>query len=113
MLLQLHVAQEETKYGFTPEELLDFVRSGGFNTLQATHVCGVMGMASNTDDTDRIANDFKKIRSTFETLRNDTTLGLRGFDIVSMGMSHDYQLAIDCGSTMVRIGTDIFGERQY
>lgn len=113
VLLQIHVAQEETKFGFAPDELLDFVRSGGFNSLTATHVCGVMGMASNTDDTHRIANDFKLIRSTYETLRNDPTLGLRDFNIVSMGMSHDYPLAIDCGSTMVRIGTDIFGERQY
>lgn len=113
VLLQLHVAQEETKFGFTPAELLDFVHSGGFNTLKATHVCGVMGMASNTDDIDRIASDFRMIRNTFETLRNDSSLGLRGFNIVSMGMSHDYHIAIDCGSTMVRIGTDIFGERQY
>ncbi len=113
VLLQLHVAQEETKFGFAPDELLDFVRSGGFNTLCATHVCGVMGMASNTDDIDRVRSDFRLIRQTFDTLRNDPDLGLRRFDIVSMGMSHDHQLAIECGSTMVRIGTDIFGNREY
>lgn len=113
VLLQLHVAREETKFGFLPDELLQFVREGGFDSLKATHVCGVMGMASNTDDRGRIIHDFQLIKDTFATLRDDPRLGLRGFDIVSMGMSHDYQLAISCGSTMVRIGTDIFGQRQY
>lgn len=113
VLLQLHVAQEETKFGFLPEELVQFVKDGGFNTLKATHVCGVMGMASNTDDRGRVSQDFRLIYDTFTTLRDDPTIGLRGFGIVSMGMSHDYQLAIECGSTMVRIGTDIFGQRQY
>lgn len=113
VLLQLHVALEETKFGFAPDELLDFVHSGGFATLRATHVCGLMGMASNTDDTDRIASDFRLIRHIFDTLRNDRRLALRGFDTVSMGMSHDYQLAIRCGSNLVRIGTDIFGAREY
>lgn len=113
VLLQLHVAREETKFGFAPDELLDFVQSGGFAKLRATHVCGLMGMASNTDDTSRIASDFSRIRHTFDTLRDDRRLALRGFDTVSMGMSHDYQLAISCGSNLVRIGTDIFGEREY
>ena len=70
-------------------------------------------MATNTDDTERIISDFRTIADTFRTIRTEIAPDLRGFDTVSMGMSHDYRLAVDCGSTLVRIGTDIFGERQY
>lgn len=113
VLMQLHVAAEETKFGFSPEELLDFFRSHRFESLKATHICGVMGMASNTDDEDRVRADFRLIRDTFDSIRESDSLGLRGFDIVSMGMSGDYPIAIECGSTHVRIGTDIFGFREY
>ena len=110
VLLQVHVAQEETKFGFLPDELLDFFRCRAFESLKATHICGIMGMASNTDDNTRVAADFRQIaglKKQIDTLCPD----LRGFDIISMGMSHDYQLAIEAGSTHVRIGTAIFGER--
>lgn len=110
VLLQVHVAQEETKFGFLPDELLAFFRNRAFESLKATHICGIMGMASNTDDIARVAADFRQIaglKKQIDTLCPD----LRGFDIVSMGMSHDYQLAIEAGSTHVRIGTAIFGER--
>lgn len=113
VLMQLHVAAEDTKFGFSPEELLDFFRSHRFESLKATHICGVMGMASNTDDEDRVRADFRLIRDTFDSIRESDSLGLRGFDIVSMGMSGDYPIAIECGSTHVRIGTDIFGFREY
>lgn len=113
VLMQLHVAAEQTKFGFTPAELLDYFRNRGFERLRATHICGVMGMATNTDDTERIISDFRTIADTFRTIRTEIAPDLRGFDTVSMGMSHDYRLAVDCGSTLVRIGTDIFGERQY
>lgn len=113
VLMQLHVAQEETKFGFTPDELLDFFRSRGFESLTNTHICGVMGMASNTDDEARVRADFAEIARVFHAIADDEALGLRGFDTISMGMSHDYLQAIDCGSTTVRIGTDIFGNRQY
>lgn len=113
VLMQLHVAAEETKFGFSPEELLDFFRLRRFESLKATHICGVMGMASNTDDEDRVRADFRLIRDTFDSIRESDSLGLRGFDIVSMGMSGDYPIAIECGSTHVRIGTDIFGFREY
>lgn len=113
VLMQLHVAAEETKFGFTPAELLDYFRNRGFERLKATHVCGVMGMATNTDDTQRIVSDFRIIADTFRTIRTEIAPDLRGFDTMSMGMSHDYRLAVDNGSTLVRIGTDIFGERQY
>ncbi len=110
VLLQVHVAQEETKFGFLPDEMLDFFRHRAFESLKATHICGIMGMASNTDDNTRVAADFRliaDIKKQISALCPD----LRGFDILSMGMSHDYQLAVEAGSTHVRIGTAIFGER--
>ncbi len=113
VLMQLHVAAEDTKFGFTPAELIDYFRNRGFERLKATHICGVMGMATNTDDTERIISDFRTIADAFRAIRTDIAPDLRGFEIVSMGMSHDYLPAVDCGSTLVRIGTDIFGERQY
>lgn len=113
VLMQLHVAMEETKFGFYPEELLAFFRERKFERLKATHICGVMGMASNTDDMTRVADDFRKIHSVFLEIADDSSLGLRGFDTVSMGMSGDWRVAVEQGSNMVRIGTSIFGPRQY
>lgn len=112
VLMQVHVAREETKFGFSPEELLDYFRGRRFERLQAVHLCGVMGMASNTDDAARVEADFRAIaglrRQVIEMCPD-----LRGFDTVSMGMSGDYPAAIACGSNLVRIGTDIFGSRDY
>lgn len=113
VLMQLHVAAEETKFGMSPDELIEFFDHKGHESLKATHICGVMGMASNTDDLSRVEADFERISNTFNSIRQNPTLGLRGFDIVSMGMSGDYPLAIKHGSTLVRIGTDIFGQREY
>lgn len=113
VLLQLHVAREETKFGFSVDELMDFFESRGFESLSAVHICGLMGMASNTDDMERVASDFKEISRCYDLLRNDKQLGLRGFDILSMGMTNDYEIAIREGSNHVRIGTAIFGEREY
>lgn len=113
VLMQLHVAAEETKTGFSPQELLDYFATQGYSTLKAVHICGVMGMASNTDDSARVRSDFKEIRRVFDSIRDNAPSDFRGFDIVSMGMSSDYKIALDEGSTMVRIGTDIFGARQY
>lgn len=112
VLMQLHVAREETKFGFSPDELMQYFADRRFERLQATHICGVMGMASNTDDQTRIADDFNLIATTFRDICTQCP-DLRGFDTVSMGMSHDYPLAVGCGSTMVRVGTAIFGDRQY
>ncbi|MCC8119084.1 MAG: YggS family pyridoxal phosphate-dependent enzyme [Bacteroidales bacterium] len=112
VLLQVHVAQEETKFGFLPEELYDFMRERRFEALKATHICGIMGMATNTDDTERVKADFQAIA---ECKRRCLEIApdLEGFDVLSMGMSDDYPLAIAEGSTLVRIGTLIFGPRQY
>lgn len=110
VLLQVHVAQEETKFGFLPDEMLDFFCHRAFESLKATHICGIMGMASNTDDNTRVAADFRLIADIKKQI-GALCPDLRGFDILSMGMSHDYQLAVEAGSTHVRIGTAIFGER--
>lgn len=112
VLLQVHVAQEETKFGFTPDELLQFVESGVINELTNVRVVGVMGMATNTDDVNRITEDFKAINQTFQNARALLKEN-KDFAQISMGMSDDYQLAIENGSTMVRIGSTIFGYRQY
>lgn len=112
VLLQVHVAQEETKFGFTPDELLQFVECGVINELTNVRVVGVMGMATNTDDVNRITEDFKAINQTFKNARALLKEN-KDFAQISMGMSDDYQLAIENGSTMVRIGSTIFGYRQY
>ncbi|MDE7349822.1 MAG: YggS family pyridoxal phosphate-dependent enzyme [Muribaculaceae bacterium] len=112
VLMQLHVAKEETKFGFSPEELIEYFTERRFERLKATHLCGVMGMASNTDDTDRVRDDFRVISETRKRIL-EAVPDLRGFDIVSMGMSGDWHIAVDEGSNLVRIGTAIFGERQY
>lgn len=110
VLMQVHVAQEETKTGFTPAELLDFFRRRAFESLKATHICGLMGMASNTSDTQRVNSDFATIAALKKEIKA-LCPDLRGFDTLSMGMSHDYPLAIANGATLVRVGTAIFGER--
>ena len=113
VLMQVHVAREETKFGFYPEALLEYFRERRFESLKATHICGVMGMASNTDDRERVTEDFSRIAEVYRTIREDASLGLRGFDLLSMGMSGDWPLAVDHGANVIRIGTAIFGERQY
>lgn len=113
VLMQVHVAKEETKFGFLPNELIAYFKDRKFEKLTNTHICGVMGMASNTDDMARVRADFAEIRELFRTIVSDESLGLRGFDQISMGMSHDWQLAVEEGATIIRIGSLIFGERIY
>ena len=113
VLMQVHVAREETKFGFYPEELLEYFHLRKFEQLHAVHICGVMGMASNTDDRARVAKDFADIAAVYRAIRDDESLGLRGFDTLSMGMSGDWPLAVEHGSNLVRVGTAIFGPRQY
>lgn len=112
VLLQVHVAREETKFGFSPDEIIDYFTARRFEQLKATHICGLMAMASNTDDTARIDSDFAHV----EDLRRQILQiapDLRGFTELSMGMSDDYPIAITHGATLVRIGSTIFGPRQY
>lgn len=112
ILMQLHVAAEETKFGFSPEELIELFRSRKYQEFRFVKFCGVMGMATNTDSTERILTDFRTISDTLHVIK-EIAPELTEFNSVSMGMSDDYPLAIDCGSTMVRVGTGIFGSRGY
>lgn len=110
ILLEIHVAEEETKTGWNIGELMDYVRTAPFARMPDLCVRGVMGIATNTDDEAVIRRDFGELRRCFELLR--PYFGAR-FDTLSMGMSHDYPLAVECGATMVRVGSLIFGERDY
>lgn len=110
-LLQIHVAQEETKFGFLPEELSDI--ESRMSNLEHVRICGVMGMATNTADRERVRRDFRTIKQLFDTLKAGPFAGHEEFREISMGMSHDYGIAMEEGSTLVRVGSAIFGERNY
>lgn len=110
ILLEVHVAQEETKSGWSIEELRAYLASGILNNMTHVRVRGVMTIASNTDDESIVRNDFDTIRSIFEELKPQFG---EAFDTLSIGMSDDYSIALEYGSTMVRIGTAIFGQREY
>ena len=110
ILLEIHVAQEDSKTGWKYDELITFLQSEEFNSLKNIRVRGVMGMATNTDDEQIVRADFEQLANHFNHLK---PLFGEEFDTLSMGMSDDYELAIDCGSTMVRIGSSIFGDRIY
>jgi pyridoxal phosphate enzyme (YggS family) len=108
-LLQLKIAQEATKFGMSSEAAHALLESEDFKRLENVAIVGVMGMASFTDNTAQIKEEFETLKSTFESLKNINPK----LTEISMGMSGDYPLAIDCGSTMVRIGSSIFGARNY
>ncbi len=108
-LLQMHIAKEETKFGLNPKELEELISSNEFRTLKNIKIKGLMGMATFTENTLLIKGEFQDLKTTFEKLRKK----LDGIEILSMGMSGDYSIAIAEGSTMVRIGSSIFGERNY
>lgn len=112
VLMQAHVAAEETKTGFLPDELLDYFAARRYESLRSTHICGIMGMATNTDDRARIEADFAALAG-LKARITAMCPDLRGFDTLSMGMSDDYPLAVEHGATLVRVGTAIFGERDY
>tara|TARA_R110002051_G_scaffold128222_2_gene201876 strand:- start:546 stop:1205 length:660 start_codon:yes stop_codon:yes gene_type:complete len=108
-LLQMHIAEEDTKFGLDETELKDLLSSEMFGKLKNVKVVGLMGMATFTDDKNQIRREFKQLKSHFERLKET----LPNIDTLSMGMSGDYQIAIEEGSTMIRIGSSIFGERNY
>ena len=110
ILLEIHVAEEESKTGWQYDELVEYLRSGAFAELKNIRVRGVMGMATNTDDEEVIRHDFERLAECKNELASHFD---EAFDTLSMGMSDDYELAIECGSTMVRIGSSIFGNRNY
>lgn len=112
-LLQIHVAQEETKFGFTPQECDEMLQAEEWKSLHNVRICGLMGMASNTDDSKQIKEEFCLLNNTFKKIKQNWFHDSTDFCELSMGMSHDYRLAIKAGSTMVRVGSKIFGERYY
>lgn len=113
VLLQLHVAQEETKSGFLPSELYDYMATEEWRELKNIQLRGVMGMATFTDDESLIESEFRQIRKAFDDIKQQYFPEDDKFSYCSMGMSDDYPLAIECGSNIVRVGTGIFGERIY
>lgn len=112
-LLELHVAMEATKYGFSPEDCMAFLAGSEWRKWTGARICGIMCMASNVDDEERIAADFERAASFFREARERFFADDPGFCECSWGMSHDYGLAIRHGSTLVRVGSKIFGPRDY
>jgi PLP dependent protein len=112
-LLQVHIATEETKFGFSAIELKDLIQSGKLSALGSVQIAGLMGMASFTDDKELIRKEFQQLHSIFESLKTSPLPGNVQMKELSMGMSGDYPIAIEEGSTMIRVGTAIFGQRNY
>ncbi len=112
-LLQFHIAQEETKFGMSLEEAKSLLGSDEFSGLKNVAVCGVMGMATYTNDENQVRKEFTMLHNIFQVLKSDYFSSCNSFTEISMGMSHDYPLAIEAGSTMIRVGSSIFGERVY
>ena len=110
VLLQVHIAQEEAKFGWDAGELEHFLQNGELTALKNIRIRGVMGMASLTDDTAQVRREFAGLHHVFVTFKEKY---LPEMDVLSMGMSGDYPLAIEEGATMVRVGSSIFGARQY
>jgi pyridoxal phosphate enzyme (YggS family) len=110
-LLQIHIAEEETKFGLSSQEALDILSSEEVKSFQFIKIKGLMGMATNTNNTEQIKQEFLSLKSLFDQFKNTFHLPNVQFEILSMGMSNDYPLAIECGSNAIRIGTLIFGER--
>jgi pyridoxal phosphate enzyme (YggS family) len=110
-LLQVHIAEEETKFGFSPDELMNLLNSEKLTQLQHVRITGLMGMATLTGDTDRIRKEFRGLKALFQKLRSQSLPPLIQMTELSIGMSGDYTIAAEEGSTMVRLGTAIFGER--
>ncbi len=111
VLLEIHVAKEETKHGFSVEECRSLV--GTLPELPHVSICGIMGMASLTTDESQIREEFRQLHGLFTELQSANFKDKGDFSTLSMGMSHDYPIAIEEGSTMIRVGTYIFGEREY
>lgn len=112
-LLQFHIAQEETKFGLDMEEAKALLESENFKNLKNINICGVMGMATFTDNVAQVRNEFKNLKNIFDALKENYFKGNESFKEISMGMSDDYPIAIEEGATMVRVGSKIFGARNY
>lgn len=113
-LLQIFIAEEDTKFGLNETELYEILESDEFKSLQNIKIKGLMGMATFTDDQDKVKREFTHLKQTFDVVKQKyTTLEQLDLQILSMGMSNDFEIAVACGSTMVRIGSTLFGNRNY
>lgn len=110
-LLQMHIAEEETKFGMDEQELSELLNSDEFSQMENIKVTGLMGMATFTDSQEQVKKEFTHLKTIFDNYADKTSTDNCKLSTLSMGMSGDYTLAIDCGSTMVRIGSSIFGSR--
>lgn len=113
VLLELHIAEEETKYGLTPEACRALLAAGEWKSLNHVRICGLMMMASYVDDEQQIRNEFRIAKNLFDELKAQYFADAPWFKERSWGMSHDYPIAVEEGSTMVRVGTSVFGPRIY
>lgn len=109
-LLQIKIASEDSKFGMTPNEASNLLKSSAFSELKNIKIVGVMGMASFTDNESQIKKEFALLKTTFDAIKSIETFNFKP-EIISMGMSGDYVLAIECGSNMIRVGSSIFGSR--
>lgn len=112
-LLQLHIAEEETKFGFSEDEVTDLLASAALQKLANIQIAGLMGMATFTEDLEQIRREFRGLRGLYERLKTSSLPAHVMMRHLSMGMSSDYRIAIEEGSTMIRVGTAIFGDRKY
>lgn len=112
-LLQFHIAQEDTKFGLDVEEAKSLLESENYKSLKNIKIVGVMGMATFTDNVAQVRDEFRNLKNIFETLKAEYFNGDDSFKEISMGMSDDYPIAIEEGATMVRVGSKIFGARNY
>jgi pyridoxal phosphate enzyme (YggS family) len=113
VLLELHIAEEETKYGLTPDACRQLFADGEWRTLQHVRICGLMMMASYVDDENQIRSEFREAKQLFDEIKERYFADAPWFCERSWGMSHDFPIAVQEGSTMVRVGTTIFGPRVY
>ena len=113
VLLELHIAEEESKYGFSPDACRELLANGEWKELKNVHISGLMMMASNVDDREQIKREMTLAADLFDELKEEYFADDSAFKERSWGMSHDYDIAVECRSTMVRVGTTIFGPRVY
>lgn len=112
-LLQFHIAQEDTKFGLSYDEAVQLLSSEEYKQMENIRIVGVMGMATFTDNSDQVSAEFGSLRTIFDRLKKEYFSSVESFCELSMGMSDDYPLAIEQGSTLIRVGSAIFGKRNY
>lgn len=112
-LLQIFIAQEDTKFGLSPEEAEQLLQSTSYQHMRHVRICGLMGMASNTDNYEQVRAEFRSLKQLFNRFKSSYFSAQDHFSEISMGMSSDYKIAVEEGSTMIRVGSSVFGERSY